>query len=123
MSREVSRSRLLDLTEQTAFDQREIVGEALRNWAAGSVSVAPGDRDELLRSYAIRRFALEKNGIDQGGLDAVLDRLRAYPRKEVWGFAIHDDERTIIGFLDDELSEIVALLVLPRNFEALANKW
>jgi hypothetical protein len=123
MSREVSRSHLLDLTAQTAFDQREIVEEALRNWTAESLSVAPGDCDELLRSHSIRRFALVENDIDPGGLDAVLDRLGSYPRKDVWIFAIHDDERTIIGFLDDELGEMVALLVLPRNFEALANKW
>jgi hypothetical protein len=122
MRRDVARSHLLDLTAQTAFDQREIVEEALRNWTAESVSVAAADRDELLRAYSIRRFSLVRNDIDPSGLDALLDRLERYPHKQVWSFAIDTDERSILGFLDDELGEMVGLLVLPRNFKALARK-
>jgi len=123
MTREVSNEALLEIVGRTAPELLQQVEQVLRSEVSDITRVTRGKRADLLKIYSHRRASLKDHGVDPQSIDAVLDRLRSHAGEYVWGFGLHDDTQALVGFIDDDLHELVALLVLPRNVEALYDRF
>jgi hypothetical protein len=113
----ISYVRLLDLMNRVAPDLKQQMSDALAAEGDEQVALARGVRRELIRTYRVRRSSLEERGIATDGVDEVLRQLAAHPDEHVWGFGVSDDRHAYVGFVDDGVKELIAILVLPRNVE------
>lgn len=92
----------------------EALAEALKRAALDSIELAPAKPQELVRTYTIRLTSLEDRGIERGGAEDAIRRLKTVQDDEVWVFTFRDPLYAYVGIADSMVETLVAALVLPR---------
>jgi hypothetical protein len=91
--------------------------EALAASRETNLTLARGNRDSLARTYRARLARAQADGVPTVGIQDFLAELASCSSEHLWGFTVRDSGMVYLGFTDEEISRLIAVVIIARHAE------
>lgn len=89
--------------------------EAVEGGGATTLTLARGNRDSLARTYRARLEQAQADGVPTVGIQDFLAELASSRSEHLWGFTVRDRAMVYLGFVDEEVSRLVGVMIIARH--------